>query len=475
MIQNCIARPDEPDSISTYALREYYSHSLLKERGYYGDEEFVAEEYFVLGRMTGIDLTHSRAPTAGEGLTMRRRYRGPRTILTSLNFAFPGIFNVLRCIPALDRRLGPWYSDSPLAMPHTDGYTIKQDVCNRQYRLLSRLHSDLQEVTDAQIREEAVLQGFRLCGVDAVEVGVHIKKWADALVKDDDDETASTPTPDMLSMIEEIRVATPSVDSSDHRPEPVWGQVIPTVFRDDIDEATRTRLLADVPPPPMLTEREVSEMTIIPEERTHEATDPVALQTLLEPASPEPLLDASQLQPPSTPAPGISRARSLPLDMPAVPVRRPTELDESIGTVAEGLWPSLHEIGSAEPWELSTYRVTHLSLVPAELFALLASNMATSVLMLPFDIYYARLLTRSFLSATPLGARNIPGNSILHDIWPLSPWSGLQEMGLSGSLNFASRVFITFGIQSVVSTILWKGTVWLAQRQGQQRYGWGQF
>ena len=185
--------------------------------------------------------------------------------------------------------------------------------------------------------------------------------------------------------------------------------------------------------------------------------------------------DAEQAPAPPTPTPGISRARSLPLDLPAVPVRRPTELDENIGNIAEELRPSSPEIDPAGAYELILCRVTYLSLLSADTFAWCASNIATSLLMLPLDLYCTRLLTRSFLSAATGSSTNARGSMMLHDVWPLSPWLSFREMGIGGSLKFVSRVFLTFGIQSVLSTVLWRGMAFWAQWQGHRRYGWGRF
>jgi hypothetical protein len=231
-----------------------------------------------------------------------------------------------------------------------------------------------------------------------------------------------------------------------------------------------------VPGPPILSQNDVGDLVIMPQPDgpAHEATGTVPLNTILEPVNPEPLLDILQLA--STPEPGINRAPSLPSESIRPHIRRRPTVLENRGAVAGSLrsrTPSMDEpVVRRLTKDNSLHHVTILSLLPADALALHASNILTALLMLPIDMYYIRVLARSFLSASGLSGES---HVTRGDLWPTSPWLGLREVGLGGSCSLAARILLTFGFEHIVTTILWKRLVKLVLRQGRRLFGWGLF
>lgn len=202
----------------------------------------------------------------------------------------------------------------------------------------------------------------------------------------------------------------------------------------------------------------------------------------LDPAEAE--TTAIGLPSPSTPVPGLSRAASLSqmqdgshprLPVAPRPVRRPTEVDEQISAFVAAVRQTRHYDGPSHHHSASpnatrfkekpkAHRYTSLSLFSEDAFAHYGSIFITSIIMLPFDIYYTRRLARAFLStehgadwsvSLPVGARSVS-----------------QGLG-SGVLLWLSDIAFTFAIEGVARTVMWQIGTRISLHIGKKYFLWG--
>jgi hypothetical protein len=203
---------------------------------------------------------------------------------------------------------------------------------------------------------------------------------------------------------------------------------------------------------------------------------PMALDTLLQPAQ-----QHSPSSPP-TPLPGLSRAASLS-QVPATsttppvvhprPVRRPTEVEDSdSGTSSSGdtddSWDPPIQTTISGPSAALSERVSLLSTTPAYNFAYFSSSFITSVVMLPFDVYFTRRLAYAFLSRNnSLSQSGIP---ILSDLWPTLPTRAIFSVS---TIEMLGRLLLTLGIEAVAKHIAWSLGTRACVSLGKSLFLWG--
>jgi hypothetical protein len=214
---------------------------------------------------------------------------------------------------------------------------------------------------------------------------------------------------------------------------------------------------------------------------------------------------------PPTGPPGISRAPTLeqaaiaPNQPVPRPVRRPTELDDNISSVAQALqqetrprrnratlaaWrsprpsfsggsdvddhrvrsghmppsarrsPRVSVDGSVDDYSAGMVRRTSLSTFPGDAVAHYGAVFITSLVMLPFDVYYTRRLARAWLASGRVGA-DLPG-------WAVAPSQPVLR-GLRGmSMGLIGEVGLTYGLEVIlrqcVLTLLTKTTGLIGKR-----------
>lgn len=171
---------------------------------------------------------------------------------------------------------------------------------------------------------------------------------------------------------------------------------------------------------------------------------------------------------PSTPEPGIRRARSLshPQSTPR-PLRRVTETenDDNVETyLAEVLDVSERAKAKRKAKDHRESRVTWLSVFAANSLAWHASSIIRSVILLPLDAMYYRKLARWFLSITDdMGLRT----SIL----------GKEDVYLAQSIwtwKQSRFLLLSLGVECMIRGAIWQVGCGIARYYG-KKFHWGKF
>ena len=130
---------------------------------------------------------------------------------------------------------------------------------------------------------------------------------------------------------------------------------------------------------------------------------------------------------------------------------------------------------SSPPPPRPSHRVTALSNNPADAFASHASSLIASAVLLPLESLCLRSLAHAFLSqpiSRPGAAAAALG--IRADVRGLGCWfGGGGEGGIKERARYVGIVLLTFGLQGVVSTLVWGLGTGIALSIG-RRFGWGQ-
>ncbi|RMZ80772.1 hypothetical protein DV738_g2664, partial [Chaetothyriales sp. CBS 135597] len=478
VLSNCLPQPTQPDPWSLEIMTRYCS-----------DEEPSYSRDQLIGVRLGIHEPYARDVDNPIFYHFQRQYRGPQTVLPALRAAFPGFFRPLARFIKFDRPIG---IEDFLSRVHMH--------CCRRYLNLARMYRHMPEVDDKQMREEASLQAFYRLGLDIIDLGIDIDKWTSSLTIPA--YLTSTPTPETLSVIEGMsEVAGPvqntnpqggedginnteeqgaataqsPTDSLERADEPASEADEPLVGADETADETADERADD------RAEERADEMADELEgERagSHGAPDTrpspgvvsellpgmdgyePPMESLLEPR-PD---DWRELYFARDPSPPPGRLR------PGMPARRQAiETDEATSEIAMDIRSSLQNPNLLKPMGAHTYRVTHLSLTSKEVFSMFTSNIITSVLMLPLDIYVSRLVVRGFALSVPASR----GAAILQDLWPASPWAAAREMGTRGNLSFFSRLFWSFGVQGIMTATMSAALGSIARWIGRRGFLWG--
>ena len=436
IIRHHVPLPDEPDPLSDkYSLGSAFQH----------DDE----------------LLKASIPGFGWAVDAKRRYYGPKSLSESLRMAFPGfsigLHAVIRWPPPVRPHITP---ESEEAL---------KKLCDLRYGVLwreNRQFTEAQRLPDSLVRRRAVEEALSRAGVDPVVDAISIDDWSSRFITDiSNDDSTTTPDPQDLFPIAAIDEDVPtSMPPNDEDGGPRASAMELPTSDQGIAELMNTEPISEPVSIPVGTSTELS----LPGMPTHFQST-VPLHTLLLPHDPE-----GQVLPP-TPTPGITRALSLN-QAPLRPVRRPTDtgVDTSSDIISFSNRPferaGLPEEAIEEPDDPVQHRVTLLSNYPAEIFVLHASTLLTSMLMLPFDIFYQRTLARTFLSS--FRVTNLAARCIVDDVLPSRPWMAFSGMGAGVGCIFAGNLALTFGMQALVSSLVWQGVKRSVLHFG-QGFGWG--
>ncbi len=444
IIRHRVPLPDEPDTIS-----EKYGFS---------SHAFQHDD----------DLLRASIPGFGWDVDAKRRYYGPKSFSESLRMAFPGI----------SRLFHTFTSYPPPVRPHLTPANEEalKVLCNLRYGVLwreNRQFTEAQRLPDSVVRRRAVEEAFSRGGIDATVDAISIYDWSSSwLDRPEHDDSTATPDPQDLFSTTEVNENTltsgPTFrEAQSSRFEaaelPTSTELIAEILDASTDshspitgDANDTAASVDSVAVPIATDTERFQPTM-------------PMQTLLLPLNP----GGEELPP--TPTPGINRALSLE-QAPLRPLRRATDIgaDSTSDVVSFSSRPfeiaGLQEDAIEEPDDPVQHRVTLLSNYPAEVFALHTSTMLTSLIMLPFDIYYHRTLARAFLGSSRIA--NPAARRILNDVWPTSDWLGMNALELRGGYLFFRNIALTFGMQALVSSLVWQGMKRSVLFLG-RGHGWG--
>lgn len=163
----------------------------------------------------------------------------------------------------------------------------------------------------------------------------------------------------------------------------------------------------------------------------------------------------------STPIPGISRASSLPHNLPR-PVRRPTDIEER-------LVYRPRPMRSSRQAEDGLYRVTKLSTHAAEFFARGSASLVKSMLMLPIDLLFLRALAKSVLTPEKNADGSLGIVFSVRNVW------GVLDISSFKSLKFWNAWFLGFGLEGLIGLAVWRTTTRVALELGSELCGWGHF
>lgn len=436
ILRHHVPLPDEPDPLSDkYSLSSTFQH----------DDE----------------LLRASIPGFGWDVDAKRRYYGPKSFSESLRMAFPGLSTGLHAV------IG-W---PPPVRPHLtpESEDALKKLCDLRYGVLwreNRQFTEAQRLPDLVVRRRAVEEALSRAGVDPVVDAISIDDWSSRWITDiSNDDSTTTPDSQDLFPVAEVNQDIPtSMPPTDETGVPrASAMELPTSNQRvaELLNAERNSERVSIPVG-------ISTAPFRPGLPVHfQPTMP--LQTLLLPHDPE----GQAL--PQPPTPGIRRALSLDR-APLRPVRPPTDIgvDTNSDTIPFSNRPfdraGLPEDAIEEPDDPVQHRVTLLSNYPAEIFALHASTLLTSMLMLPFDIFYQRTLARTFLSSSRV--TNLAARRIVDDVWPSRPWIGFSGMGAGVGCIFAGNLALTFGVQALVSSLVWLGVKRSVLHHG-QGFGWG--
>ena len=209
------------------------------------------------------------------------------------------------------------------------------------------------------------------------------------------------------------------------------------------------------------------------------------LQNLLEPIElPELAAIVPGPSSPPTPVPGLSRAPSLsqapsrPTSRPPPtrPVRRPTELDDNISAIASSLRndrlqrPASRSTRDHRRFDPPTtfHRLTTLTTFPEDSLAHYGSVVITSMIMLPFDVYYIHRLASTFLTSQSVSDQR--SVALAGDLISFK----LNGRGVgSVFLPYAGRIALTFAIEALTRSFAWFVGARVATYIGQNYFLWG--
>jgi hypothetical protein len=122
--------------------------------------------------------------------------------------------------------------------------------------------------------------------------------------------------------------------------------------------------------------------------------------------------------------------------------------------------PRVSVDGSVDDYSAGMVRRTSLSTFPGDAVAHYGAVFITSLVMLPFDVYYTRRLARAWLASGRVGA-DLPG-------WAVAPSQPVLR-GLRGmSMGLIGEVGLTYGLEVIlrqcVLTLLTKTTGLIGKR-----------
>jgi hypothetical protein len=439
IIRSGLPVPDEPDDIS-------------------GQEDAIP----------GFHVEYLRARIAGFGWvrTAKRRYYGPESFAERVRMAFPKLSEVMYFAVGFPAK------GKPHLTPDTEESLKK--LCELRYGVLwreNRQCSEAQRLPDSIVRRTAVIEALAQAGINPVEETISIDDWArDAIPEQSNEGSTATPPP-------------PDHSNADENNENA--SISDTALQDVLARDASAVALVPNQPGNAASEGASRGDPVVSEDHSSNAQEPaiigagdeqfeptVPLETLLLPMEPE--SQATREIEPPTPNQGITRALSLE-QAPSRLLRRPTDIGQDV----EG-WTSfpnrtfdsrsMPEDAIEEPDDPVNHRVTILSNYPAETFALYTGALVTSIIMLPFDMYYQRMIARIFLGSSRV--TNRAAGEVFADMWPTSPWLGLGSIGIREESVLIKSLALTYGLQALVSSLVWRGAKHFTLQIGRQ-FGWG--
>jgi hypothetical protein len=121
------------------------------------------------------------------------------------------------------------------------------------------------------------------------------------------------------------------------------------------------------------------------------------------------------------------------------------------------------------------YRVTILSNHAAEAIAYHATCLLESIILLPFDVMFARSLARNFLARQSSSAgQQIASTTtpLTGEVWPLGMRAQMRDLTVPQELQFWGDFLITMGMQGLTNFAIWAVGTQITLRLG-ERFGWG--
>jgi hypothetical protein len=418
-------------------------------------------------------------PGFGFDVHAERNYFGPQSLSEALRMAFPLASRLSHSITGYPRPLRPHLNPG-------NTYQVVQ-ICELKYGDLWRENRRLpisEQRSDFHVRRQAVEQAFAMAGIDPVQDSVSINAWARDLNRRVGTTSTATPDPEDLFPTARPQIST-WIDGDEADDD--WG-------------TARPRMNIPAPDPARITEEDLMNAvnnhteqlvssivreglinvydTTAPAAQNEEAEptevlNSIEVTTLAEvvPVDPSPAAEVRT----TTPSPGITRATTLgPLPPLPRPVRRPTEVDNDHDR--DGFFPLPNRPIQARPWmevfedpeEPQTHRVTMLSNLPVEIVAIHGSALITSILMLPYDMYYHRMLARTFLQPGPLDLyRSRALDVVLAALPPVGTITGVRRIGM-----LVWNQAVMFGVQAGISAAICRAVQWVVLALGEE-YGWG--
>jgi hypothetical protein len=377
------------------------------------------------GAMKDVDMYLGYAPGLGLGLFERWPADGDLPFWSRIKAVFPNT-----------ARMFDWIASSRTHTPIIPSERSDLLQASRErYTQLVRINNRLpqpERLPDDQLRREAISHAFSEALIDPRGSSVNIHQWADEIPNDDDDATT---TPDTANLQSQIEIARST------------GQVASEAL------SGLTEFSPAVPLETLLEPANISEADMPPASSpsTHEPSEPA-------------------------PEPGITRAASLPHGLATMtttrrPMRRPTELDEDISYIASSLRSPTQaaDRGAIAPgWGLESHRVTALSTFPAEILARFGSSLITSMILLPFEVYYMRQLAMTFLGSS--AEVYIAKSPAALDIASLRP---SMDIFSTTTLGLVRKVLLTFAVEAVLKGLMWSASAKLCMWTGRNYFLWG--
>jgi hypothetical protein len=418
-------------------------------------------------------------PGFGFEVHAERKYSGPQNLSEAFRMAFPLASRLFHTItgypPPLRPHLNPGNTDQMV------------QLCELKYGDLWRVNRRLTisaRRSDFHVRRQAVEQAFAMAGIDPVQDSISINSWARDLNRRVGTTSTATPDPEDLLPTTTPEVATwvrageAEVDWGATRPRqnlPAVAEREPVTVEPFIFAATET----DRPQQSVSDDAEgfadmfntIASATRNEEPEPNEVINSIEVTTLAE-VVPVDFFPAAELGN-ATPSPGITRATTLEQALPR-PVRRPTEIDSEHDR--GDFFPLPNRPIQARPWtevfedpeDPQTHRVTMLSNLPMEIVALHGSALITSVLMLPYDMYYHRMLARAFLQSSLLDLyRSRALDVVLAALPPVGSITALSRIGM-----LVWNQAVVFGVQAGISATICRAVQWVILALSEE-YGWG--
>jgi hypothetical protein len=416
-------------------------------------------------------------PGFGFDVNAERNYFGPQNLSEALRMAFPLASRLSHSITGYPPPLRPHLNPG-------NTYQIVQ-ICELKYGDLWRENRRLtisEQRSDFHVRRQAVEQAFAMAGIDPVQDSVSVNAWARDLNRRVGTTSTATPDPEDLFPTTRPQVATwvegDEADDDWGTARPRMNIPAPDPIPVTVEDSTNTLNHTEQP---LSTAREGfidASNTMVPAAQNEEAwpdevISSIEVTTLAEvvPVDPSPAAEVRT----TTPSPGITRATTLgPLPPLPRPVRRPTEVDNDHDR--DGFFPLPNRPIQARPWmevfedpeEPQTHRVTMLSNLPVEIFAIHVSALITSILMLPYDMYYHRMLARTFLQPGPLDLyRSRALDVVLAALPAVDNISGVRRISM-----LVWNQAVMFGVQAGISAAICRAVQWVVLALGEE-YGWG--